>query len=366
MIARQVQPLSCSLPTWADRVPGARLAWGWSETLARARCNLEHSAFVIGNAVNPDAIASVHVLRGLDLAGYVPSTLAPLFGTLARGGLRPLKTDIAFCEIPLMSLPGLMIRPGFPAKERGRIWEALVQETRRRLQVDALVVRVRPAEDSAESSLLRVPFLPVYVMQVRDESAWLGGLKEQDRYKVRKNRRKLQDAGGKMSLRVEELPSAREMLRMYEETAARHASEGELQHPIEVTEEVLRAMAALPEPMRAVVWVEVGGKPAGFSVMVNAGPRALFRTTGVVLERSRPANGYFNLYYGAVEMARRWGASELCLGHTLGECKRRVGAVPEEHAYRVDLRSWGMRLVGSMVSRRFQQAAEGEKNGQEV
>lgn len=115
---------------------------------------------------------------------------------------------------------------------------------------------------------------------------------------------------------------------------------------------MLAAIAELPPELRAVCTVERAGEPLAFSLLLNAGPVALVRTTGVDRARARPVHGYLVLQTAWLALAHAWGCAEVDLGPTTDELKARLGATPRPTSYLADFRRWWLRPARWLVASR--------------
>jgi hypothetical protein len=287
------------------------------------------------------ALGVVHIVHAVNLASYMGRAAEAIGRTLGRVGVRPLQMDIAFCELPLLHIPGLLVAPDATKEERLALQEALITAARRTLDADLLVTRV--ASESPESRALGLPNVPFYDNHVMPSPGarfgeWLAG---RHRRNQRKARNRVAARGASLRFHEGAFPPSAVLGNLHEETLGRNQSE--VRHPIAMTTGLLDAIAALPQTFRALCTLEMNDEVIAFGLGVNAGPAALMRTAGFNRERSSPLLGYDAILGKSVELASHWGCSEVDLGPTAAEQKRRLGAAPRSYSYLVDFRRWWLR-----------------------
>ena len=340
-----------ALPEWARSIPGPDLALAWTAMITRETPGMEMHAWRLGPSDAPEALACVHVLRGLDLAGYIGGAAQKIAAGLGRIGWHPLRMDIAFVELPLLHLPGFSADPALDAERRLALFEAMMGACRG-LGADLVVARVLPGTPETHGSgLPLVPFMANHIIPLDPERPWRPSLVRRWRKKLGQLERRMIRGDGSVRIHRDELPDAERMFDLYRATVQRH-EEG-LQHPIQITKTILRALAELPRAQRFVVGVYVRDELAVFCLCLITGGGMLLRTTGVDRPLSRPVHGYTNSYPPPIELAERLGCDHVDLGPTTEDGKRRLGAHPISTSYLVDVRSRMLRPVVGMVARRF-------------
>ncbi|MCX5742065.1 MAG: GNAT family N-acetyltransferase [Proteobacteria bacterium] len=290
-------------------------------------------------------------MHGVDLASYMGSGAERVARTLGKLGLHPLRMDIAFCELPLLHVPGLLVAPDASDAERRLLQEALIAQVRAELDVDLLVVRVLTGTPEADAhGLPRVPFFENHVVATpSDHAAWLASVTCRD---LRRSLRRGAEANAVVRYYDDALPPADVLVGLLDHTRARYVDE--VAHPIATDARLFDAIAALHASLRTICTVELDGDPIAFSLILNAGPAALIRTTGTDLARGRRVHAYFLLQHAWIELAGRWRCAEADLGPTTPKLKARLGALPRATAYLVDFRRWWLRPARWLVERRLQ------------
>jgi hypothetical protein len=341
------------LPEWAKNMPGPDLVHSWCTLVARTSAGrVEQYSWCIGDPENPEALASVYLIRQIDLASYIGPGAAWVARFLAKIGWRPFELDIAFCELPLLHLPGFMVSSNISSERRIALWRAFVRKTRQDLEAPLFAARVSPESPEARSGDVPcVPFLDSYVVPLAPHG-WKKGLKRARRKKIDYLERHLSKQGGSAEIFTDPLPDTATLAELYRLTL-KNNSEG-LQHPVHMGPELLGQLGTLPVDQRFIVGVQVQGRLVAFCLALRTGRRMLLRTCGVDPTLSRPVHGYFQLDFAAIPFAERLGCSEVDMGPTSEEPKMRLGAVPEPTAYLLDFRHFLLLPLRFLVASRFQ------------
>ncbi len=335
------------LPEWAKAMPGPDLVHSWCSLVARTSGGrVENHSWCLGAPEHPEALASVYLIREVNLAEYVGPAIVRLARILAKIGLRPFTLDIAFCELPLLHLPGFMVSPGVTPERRMALWRALLERTRRDLKVPLFAARVFPDSPEARfGGVPQVPFVSSYVISLPEEG-WKKSLKQVRRKKINYMQRQLAKQGGGVEIHADDLPDPESLDRLYGSTLKKNADG--LQHPVSMGPELLGELENLPSGQRWIVGVYVQKKLVAFCLALKTGGRMLLRTCGVDSDASRPVHGYFQLDFAAIPFAEEIGCSEVDMGPTSEGPKLRLGAQPEPTAYLMDFRHvllWPLRLL---------------------
>jgi hypothetical protein len=333
-------------------MPGPDLVHSWCPLVAQTSGGrIENHAWCIGDPERPEALASVYLIRKVDLASYIGPAAQRIAGLLAKIGLRPLEIDIAFCELPLLHLPGFMASPELSEQRRVTLWRALLRATRAQLEVPLFAARVLPGSPEARApGLPGVPFFANYVIPL-PSGGWKQGLKRVRRKKINYMERQLVKKGGSTEIFADPLPDPARLGALYQSTLANNA-EG-IQHPVHMGPELLARLHSLPSDQRWIVGVEVEGCLVAFCLALRTGRRMLLRTCGVDPELSRPVHGYFQLDFAAIPFAEALGCDEVDMGPTSEAPKLRLGAIPEPTAYLMDFRHLLLQPLRLLLAARF-------------
>lgn len=337
------------------------VAIGWTEALrASSPPNVELEYFQVFAGEVPVALTIVHVVRKVDLAGYVGGAVRRIFAVIGKLGWRPLSTDIAFVEIPLANLSGILFAPG-AEQHAGAIAQAVLNAVRSSVRYDILCLKASPSAPGeaafANLGLMHTEFLA-------NMSASLAGAASFDEYLLRipqklrtqsrAYRKEFAKVDGSIEL-VEDFSALDldEIARLYGSTAALHDAQGDLAVPIAIGRSYFQALTELPRHCRRAFFARVGGVVVGFAFLVDSGRVTMFTHCGLDHARAVPSRAYFNLYYAMFAHAIANGYSALELGANAYVVKRKMGGVAAPTCYYFEVTQPLLAAVARFVAKHF-------------
>ncbi|NEO84415.1 MAG: GNAT family N-acetyltransferase [Spirulina sp. SIO3F2] len=353
------------LPEWAKNIPGPDLVHSWCALVAQTSAGrVENYAWYLGSSENPEAFVSVYLIRQVNLAEYISPGVARFAQILAKMGWHPFELDIAFCELPLLHLPGFIVSPDTTPERRLVLWRAVLQKTRQDLDVPLFAARVLPDwPEAKDSDIPYVPFISSYVLQL-PSGGWKNSLPPFRRHKISYLERRLLKRNGRAEIFTTALPDAETLNRLYQLTVQNNADS--LQHPVHVGPELLAKLHTLPSDRRWIVGIEVEGELAAFCLALRTGDRLLLRTGGVDPVLSRPVHGYFQVDFVVIPFAESIGCQAVDMGPTSEDIKTRLGAVAEPTAYLMDFRHWLLLPLRFLLSLRFKAESDLETSSNTI
>jgi predicted N-acyltransferase len=307
----------------------------------------------------PRALGVLHILRRLDLAGYIGGAVASAFGLLARAGWLPLAADLAFLEIPSSNVSGFRLVPGAEGMAE-QLAGAMLAHVRRSFRYAILCVK--SARDRSEErafarmGLLSTGFLATMWLNLEGLDSYedyLRRLPGKTRHQCRQYQRDFAKAGGTIETveRFDESVFAM-MNRLYGMTMRYHAEHSNLQVPIPLGPRFFAALAAAMPPgsLRAHV-AKLGGEPVGFMLALDAADTIYFFHCGLDRERTIPSRAYFNLYYALIADAIRRRKRVLRLGAEAYPVKKKLGGAAAPTVYDFEVRHPAFRAITRLVAR---------------
>ena len=344
----------------ASRDFGA-LSIEWTEALRESNVpglEIEYLQLYRGNS--PVALVIIHLLRAVDLAGYIGGGARRLFGFVGTLGWHPLRADIAFIEIPLANLSGILLAPGEEANAEA-IGRVVLDTVRRELRYDIVVLKASPqarGEDAyAKLGLLHTEFIANMTVELRGErdfDEYMMRLEQKRRTQSRAYRREFARAGGTIEC-VETLTVSHldEIARLYGSTVSLHEAQEDLHVPIPIGRSYFDALSRMPVERRRALIARVDGVAVGFAWLVDSGDAMIFSHCGLDHAKAVPSRAYFNLYYTMFDYALAKGYARLELGAQAYVVKRKLGGVVAPTCYHFEVTSPLLGAVARFVARHF-------------
>jgi predicted N-acyltransferase len=344
----------------ASRDFGA-LAIDWTEALRQSHVpSLEIEYLQLHRGNTPVALVIIHLLRAVDLGGYIGGGARRLFGLIGQWGWHPLCADIAFIEIPLANLSGILLAPG-EEEHAGSIARTVLATVRRELRYDILVLKASPqapGEDAyAKLGLLHTEFIANMTVELRGErnfDEYMMRLEQKRRTQSRAYRRDFVRVGGTIDC-VEHLTDQHldEISRLYNSTVSLHEAQEDLHVPIPIGRPYFEALSRMPVERRRALIARVDGVAVGFAWLVDSGDAMIFSHCGLDHAKAVPSRAYFNLYYSMFDYALAKGYSRLELGAQAYVVKRKLGGVVAATCYHFEVTSPLLGAVARFVAKHF-------------
>lgn len=344
-----------------DRFFG-ELTLPWTEaTRAAGPKNLEILYLQVCQGNERLALVVLHILRRLDLSGYMGPRIKSLFAPLGKIGIRPLALDLAFLEVPLANTSGIRLAPGAEDHSEA-ISAAVLNHVRKHFRYSMLCLKAKPGDPGeagfARHGLMKTNFLAHMVLEFRGEKTWEEfnqAMGSKMRYECRKYVREFQEAGG--TIEVIESPDKAMfdvVNRLHDNTLRHHRENSNLQMPIDLKESFFsELMLRLPGKSRLIV-SRVKGEPVGVMISITGGEYTYATHCGLDYERSVPSRAYFNLFYAIIEDAIRRGNRGVGLGSEAYVLKKKLGGVPHPTVYHFEVRNPLLRGIINLVARNFE------------
>ncbi len=344
----------------SDRDFGA-LTLPWTEAVRTAGPkNLELYYLQVYSGQERRALVVLHVLRSLDLSGYIGRTVKKIFSWIAKLGWRPLAVDLAFLEIPIANLGGIQFAPGAESSSQA-IASAALAHIRNEIPYSVLCLKATPTQPGeaafAQLGMLKTDFLANMGVQFKGEKSFEEFLKRINpkiRTQCRAYSREFVNAGG--TIEIIEAPDQAVleiMNRLYSGTLQYHAENSNLELPIPLSPEFFPSLVkALPGASR-VFLARLNGDPVGFSLVLDSGGASYFTHCGLDYARTVPSRAYFNLYYAMIADSIRRGVRNLELGAEAYQVKKKLGAVACPTVYHFEVKNRVLRAIASFVARNF-------------
>jgi hypothetical protein len=335
---------------------------GWTEAIRSAGPdNLEITYLQVYSGEKPLALVVLHILRRLDLAGYMGPKIKSIFSPLARFGIAPLAIDLAFVEVPIRNTSGLRFAPGGEL-HADAIAAAVLSYVQKNFRYGMLAVKAwpgRPGEDAYERlGLAKTSFLAHMSLElsgVTSYEQYLTRLNQRDRRECRHYAKIFRQAGGTIAIMESADDGLLEtMSRLSATTLDHHARNSNLQVPIRLGPGFYRALIeALPGRARVLV-ASLHGEPVAFMLVLQGSQYSYATHCGLDYEKTKPSRAYFNLFYAAIEAAILRGDRSLELGTEAYMVKKKLGAEPHPTRYYFEMRNRLMRGIMSLVARNFE------------
>lgn len=286
----------------------------------------------------PLAMGVLHILRKIDLAKYIGGTVLKASKALGVIGLRPLQKDVAYLEIPLENLSGILFTASGVSLSEA-VSQALVQYIRSNFTFDIFCLKSvtgSPGQESfANLNLPNTEFIANMHLPLKFETFkdYVNSLSANGRSTLRRNRKVFMQRGG-IVIRTKDLRSyISEVLRLYTETCKWHAARGDLEVPIQIDEKFFLSLCnEFPDGIELFL-SKVDGEVVGFALTLCTTNELHFIMCGVNYAKSEESRAYFNLYYSMIEFAMEKGYKGIHMGAEAYEVKRRVGAQPLPTSY---------------------------------
>lgn len=345
--------------TWA----GLALHWAWSW----AQCcpdRIEVEALV---ARRDDALvgfALVYRVMRLEVLRYLGPGGVRTSDWLRRRWRDPVTLHVAYVDIPYADEEAVWVAAEEPDGDAVR--DALVREATADRRADAICVRTAPggATDLAADrlSLRTVPMPPGTGLDLEGGyDAWLEGRSSTGRARLRKDRRTLERAGGRIVRIADPLPHAERLVALQHDTVEAALRAGGVEVPVPLRETFLEALAKLPEANRTIVAAEVDGRiVASLIVLIVEGDRAFVGPCGIDYAVSPRTRAYFCLWPEVVKLASEHGCRQVIFGSEAYENKLRLGATKLATQFRVAYGSWLLRLVAGPLTAALSEALGSE------
>lgn len=337
------------------------LAIDWTEALRESNVpGLEIEYLQLHRDDTPVALAIIHLLRSVDLAGYIGGGARRLFGLIGKLGWHPLRADIAFIEIPLANLSGILLAPGEEANAQ-TIGQTVLDAVRRELRYDIVVLKASPqapGEDAyATLGLLHTEFIANMTVELRGErdfDEYMMRLEQKRRTQSRAYRREFARAGGTIEC-IEQFTDAAldEIARLYNSTVSLHEVQEDLHVPIPIGRSYFEALSRMPVERRRALIARVHGIAVGFAWLVDSGDAMIFSHCGLDHAKAVPSRAYFNLYYTMFDYALAKGYARLELGAQAYVVKRKLGGVVAPTCYHFEVTSPLLGAVARFVAKHF-------------
>lgn len=337
------------------------LAIDWTEALRESDVpGLEIEYLQLHRDGRPVALVIIHLLRAVDLAGYIGGGARRLFGLIGKLGWHPLRADIAFIEIPLANLSGILLAPGEEANAEA-IGHTVLDTVQRELRYDIVVLKASPqapGEDAyAKLGLLHTEFIANMTVELRGErnfDEYMMRLEQKRRTQSRAYRREFARAGGTIEC-VEQLTDSDldEIARLYNSTVSLHEVQEDLHVPIPIGRPYFDALSRMPTNRRRALIARVQGVAVGFAWLVDSGDAVIFSHCGLDHAKAVPSRAYFNLYYTMFDYALANGYARLELGAQAYVVKRKLGGMVAPTCYHFEVTSPLLGAVARFVAKHF-------------
>jgi len=348
----------------ASRDFGA-LAIDWTEALRESNVpGLEIEYLQLHRGNSPVALVIIHILRAVDLAGYIGGGARRLFGLIGKLGWHPLRADIAFIEIPLANLSGILLAPGEEANAES-IGRTVLDVVRRELHYDIVVLKASPQAPGeaafAKLGLLHTDFIANVTVELhgeRDFDEYMMRLEQKRRTQSRAYRREFARAGGTIE-QIEMLTATHldEIAGLYGNTVTLHELQEDLHVPIPIGRSYFKALCGMPVERRRALIARVNGVAVGFAWLVDSGDAMIFSHCGLDHAKAVPSRAYFNLYYAMFDYALANGYARLELGAQAYVVKRKLGGVVAPTCYHFEVTSPLLGAVARFVAKHFSSQA---------
>lgn len=338
------------------------VAIDWCEALVDARPpGFEIHYLQVFDGNRPVALVIVHVLRRLDLAGYMGKAARILFDFFGMFGWRPTLVDLAFIEIPLAQTCGILCSSktevdAFAVATRARSF------IRKEFSYDILCLKSLPHAPGeaafASLGMLSTDFLARMSLPLEGLSSfpeYVATLRPRVRTAIRSNKRTFLEAGG--SIEACENPTDQDFEAIgarYLETCAFHAGRGEMAVPIAYGKEFFSGLfAKAPTEKRRVFLARLHGEIIGFALVVDSGKSLYFTHCGLDYARAIPSRAYFNLYYALIDYAISQSYETVELGTLAYETKKKLGGRPRPTRYYFEVRRPLLSALANFVASNF-------------
>jgi hypothetical protein len=300
-------------------------------------------------------IAIVSVVRGLDTRPY-------LWRPIGRVVNRLFRRDVGFLELPLLNLPGLLTVEGIDSRKRGEILDGLRRELAETLALDALLIKVdgsiRVGDAASDrGGLIPISFYPNALLPfpyAAAESFFLAQKRKKWR-KYRNERRALEEYGGIIEQHEELSPILPRVVELYGKTAREVKKRPHhISMPVTIGEPFFAALERFPELSPRILTVRVKDRIIAYALLLQSGDTLLLKAIGLDYQLSYPTKAYFNLVYGALDLAGQQGCTRIDLGMTSYTFKRWLGCEILPAAYLGDVYNPYLRKVGANLIGMFE------------
>ncbi len=297
----------------------------------------------------------------LDMVDYitVPAPVRAILKSLAAVGCKPLHSQMALLEIPLVYRSGFFAAAGTSRSERNEAFSHIVQHVREKIDYDLLFVRIDDPAHTADQlavgdglGLLRVRIPPNSWLDfpASSFSDFIDGLPAHKRYQIRKNIRIFSRSNGRI-LPAETPKSGNRLFELYQSTVANAERKGSVHHVVVPTREYFSSLGDVPN---CQTWLaQLGDVAIGFMTTVRSNNVLFVKHVGLNYKLATPTRAYFNLFYHALQVAADSHCTAVDYGPSTYTFKQRLGCVLVPCHYAADFGSLPLRLVKRFFERRI-------------
>jgi predicted N-acyltransferase len=345
-----------ALANWQSPNGFENLTIAWSELACAANPGkVELRWLVVHRESVLCAVGVVHIVRGLAIGDYVGGVLEQLTQVGRRIGYVPLTVDVAFFEIPFANREGIFFSKEVTIDEQAVILQTVVQTLDQQLPVDAICVKAiakSPILSGLNSDMLELPFIELNVLELPGNppsfETWLAERSHKFRNNVRRNRRIFAKSGAVFEKSVDPAAHAEKLAELFDRTAARAKSRGEIPMPMSVGVLFFHHFHTHLGDRGSIQLARVGETIVGFSMLLFGHDTVFVKFVGLDYEISPQNMTYFETDYDAIDIAVERGLRYVDMGSGTSHVKVPLGCHQIPTTYHIQFRRFLRPFSGIM------------------
>lgn len=345
-----------ALTNWQTPNGFESLVIAWSELACAANPGkVELRWLVVHRGAVLCAVGVVHIVRGLAIGDYVGGALEWLTHVGRRIGYVPLTVDVAFFEIPFTNREGIFFSKEVSIAEQAAILQTVVQTLDQQLPVDAICVNATaksPILSCLNADMLELPFIELNVLELPGSppsfETWLAERSRNFRSNIRRHRRTFAKSGAVLETVIDPAPYAERLTELFDRTAARAKSRGEIPMPMSVGVSFFEHFHTHLGNQGLIRLAQVGKTIVGFSMLFFGHDTVFSKFTGLDYKISPQNMTYFEILYDTIDSAVERGLQYVDMGSGTSHVKAPLGCRQIPRTYYIQFRRFLRPFSGVM------------------